>query len=215
MSEKKIEHCSSCGEPHEVEVWSRINVGENPGLKASVKDGSLFVWECPHCGTRNLVQSQTLYHDPGMRLMIWRPGADLQESQIKALEAQLEKASDALEGYVLRQVDDIGTLIEKVNIADAGLDDCVIEMCKYVTKMELTEKGGSKTILDAPFKFFQVEGADNDLVFTYPSDGQLQGVKVGFNVYEDCTGIIRRNPSIKPSSGFARVDSSFISKYFG
>lgn len=151
MSEKVTAACPACGEKHGIEVWNRINVGENPELKAKVKDGSLFVWECPHCGKANLVQGQTLYHDPNERLMIWlMPDGILPEAQEKALEAQFEKISQTLEGYTLRRVSDIGSLIEKVNIFDTGLDDCVIEMCKYITKMEMMEKGGSKDLLDTP-----------------------------------------------------------------
>lgn len=146
MSEKVTAACPACGEKHGIEVWNRINVGENPELKAKVKDGSLFVWECPHCGKANLVQGQTLYHDPNERLMIWlMPDGILPEAQEKALEAQFEKISQTLEGYTLRRVSDIGSLIEKVNIFDAGLDDCVIEMCKYITKMEMIEKVAPKT----------------------------------------------------------------------
>jgi len=213
MSERQ--KCTSCGEFHEVEAWNRINVRENPELKSKVKDGSLFVWECPHCGKMNLLRTQTLFHDPDNHLMIWMlPSGVLSEAQEQALENQLASLSDSLEGYTLRRVDDIGSLIEKVNIFDAGLDDCTLEMCKYVTKMELNEKATDKELMDAPFKFYMVEGADNDLVLSYPLKGQMQGVKVGFNVYEDCAGIIRRNPSVKPGSGFARIDPDWVMKFF-
>ena len=109
---------------------------------------------------------------------------------------------------------DIGSLIEKVNIFDAGLDDCVIEMCKYITKMEMMEKGGSKDLLDTPFKFYHVDGPDNDIEFSYPKDGQMHGLRIGFNVYEDCAGIIRRNPSVKPSPGFSRIDPAWVARFF-
>ena len=52
--------CSSCGRTHEVEAYGGINVAQEPELKDRVKDGSLFVWECPYCGAHNLVRSQTL-----------------------------------------------------------------------------------------------------------------------------------------------------------
>ena len=202
MSEKVTAACPACGEKHGIEVWNRINVGENPELKAKVKDGSLFVWECPHCGKANLVQGQTLYHDPNERLMIWlMPDGILPEAQEKALEAQFEKISQTLEGYTLRRVSDIGSLIEKVNIFDTGLDDCVIEMCKYITKMEIvekeTDKEKAKEIMDAVFKFYKIDGADNDITLTYPVNGQMQGLQIGFNVYEDCRGIIKRNPDVR------------------
>ena len=200
MPEKVTATCSDCGEKHGIEVWNRINVGENPELKEKVKNGSLFVWECPHCGKANLAQSQTLYHDPDERLMIWlMPDGILPEAQEKALEAQFEKISQTLEGYTLRRVSDIGSLIE---------------MCKYITKMEMMEKGGSKDLLDTPFKFYHVDGPDNDIEFSYPKDGQMHGLRIGFNVYEDCAGIIRRNPSVKPSPGFSRIDPAWVARFF-
>ncbi len=48
----------------------------------------------------------------------------------------------------------------------------------------------------------------------FPLDGAMHGVHVGFNVYEDCRGILMRNPSVRPDAGFARIDSTWISKFF-
>ena len=44
--------CSRCGESHAITTYPSINVAADPDLKARVRDGSLFVWECPHCGAR-------------------------------------------------------------------------------------------------------------------------------------------------------------------
>lgn len=224
--------CGNCGEPHGIDVWNGINIGEHPELKEQVKDGSLFVWECPHCGGRNLAPYQTLYHDPAEHLMVWHiPENTVTEEQITSVTAQLKN----LEGYVLRRVDDIGSLIEKVNIFDAGLDDVVLEMCKYVTKMELTGASSETTepspdaegsslppapekteaIRQAPFKFYKLDGPDNDLIFTYPLDGQMRGVKIGFQVYGDCQGIVSRNPVMTPDPGFARIDAAWLERFFG
>ena len=197
------------------EVWNRINVEENPELKDRVKDGSLFVWECPHCGKTNLARYQTVYHDPEGRLMVWLlPPGSLPEESVRAVERGLEEASGTLEGYVFRRVDDVGSLIEKINIFDAGLDDTVIELCKYVTRMELAGKAGGKGVQDAPFKFFRIDGADNDIELSYPLDGKMHGARIGFNIYEDCAGIIRRNPSMRPSGGFPRIDQEWVAGYF-
>ena len=209
--------CSSCGHQQEVTVPGGINVAEDPTLKERVKDGSLFVWECPVCGTKNLIRSQILYHDPEMRLMVWLlPEGALPEAQAKTLEAALAAQAEALEGYVLRRVSEVGELIEKVNLHDTGLDDRILEMCKYVTKMDLAEKdrAHAAVILDAPMKFFRMEGADNEITLTWPQDGQMQGVKIGFNIYEDCRGILQRNPAIQVGPGFARVDAGWLAKYF-
>lgn len=47
--------------------------------------------------------------------------------------------SASLRGYTLRRVNDMGSLMEKVLVCDAGLDDVVLEMCKYVTKLEMAQ----------------------------------------------------------------------------
>ena len=216
MTTNILATCSSCGEKQRITYFSGINTAEEPELKARVKDGSLFLWECPHCGKKNLLVGQTIYHDPEERLMIWLlPEGAVPEETVKAVEASLETAAETLGEYTLRRVGDVGSLIEKVNIFDSGLDDAVMEMVKYVTKMELAEKGGGKPVADVPFKFYRIEGPDNEITFTYPAEGQMQGVLVGFNVYEDCAGILRRNPSMKPKSGFPIIDQDWISRFFG
>ena len=200
--------CRHCGATHSVQERPLINVARNPELKSRVRDGSLFVWECPCCGSRNLAAWQTLYHDPSARLMVW-----LLPEGTEA-PAHVEEAVKQLEGYTLRRVADVGSLVEKVNIQEAGLDDCIMEMCKWVTKMELAEKQHRDDILDAPFKFWRLEGADHEIVLSFPLDGQMQAVNIGFNVYEDARGILSRNPSVKPAGGFAEVDARWLSRFF-
>ena len=180
---------------------------QEPALKASVKDGSLFVWECPHCGTANLARYACLYHDPQERLMIWLlPDGPVPET------ASVAATLDSLDGYTLRRVKDVGSLIEKVNLFDAGLEDTVMEMCKYVTRMELAEK--DRSLADIPLKFLRLDGADNELLFSYPKDGQMHGARTGFHVYEDCRGILQRNPSLHPDKGFAQIDQEWIARFF-
>ncbi len=198
--------CSNCGKQTEVEVRQSINVALDPDLKARVKDGSLFVWECPYCGHRNLAKYQTLYHDPDAKLMVWLlPGSE------QPPKAVADAVKD-LEGYTLRLVREVGDLIEKVNIHDAALDDTVLEMCKWVTRRELAAKNPEAA--DAALRFLRLEGADNDLVMAFPLNGQMQVVNIGFNVYEDARGILSRNPSVKPAEGFALVDAAWIDQFF-
>ena len=197
--------CSACGASYQMEIHPSINVSKEPSLKAGVLDGSLFMWECPHCGQKNLARYTTLYHDPSQKLLIL-----LSDGNAKAEEA-LAKAfaqSQEMDGYTARFVDDVGTLMEKVKIFDAGLDDRAMEMCKYVTCMEMGKS--------LNFKFFRLDGADGDITLTYPGNGQMEMVNIGFNVYSDCERILARNPSItEGSTGFVRIDNRWISQFLG
>ena len=200
--------CNRCGGTHSVETFPSINTALDPDLKARVRDGSLFVWECPYCGARNLLKYETLYHDPGERLMVWLlPGDALPPAQVAA-------AVKELEGYTLRLVREVGDLVEKVNIHACGLDDVIMEMCKYVTRMELSDQYRNPAILDAPLKFYRMEGPDNDLVFSFPLEGEMKTVHVGFHVYEDARGILGRHQEVRPEPGFALIDAAWLGRYF-
>lgn len=187
-------HCTRCDAQHWLDLPQSVNVATSPDLKELVRSGALFTWTCPRCGTANLVQLPFLYHDPDAHLMLV-----LSETSLNA--------EGVPEGYTGRQVRSVGELVEKIKIFDAGLDDLTIEMCKFVTCQELR-----KTV---PMKFVRTEGADAEMSFTYPEKGQMEMVAVGFNVYEDCAGILRRNPHIRESvTGLATVDQAWLARFF-
>ena len=185
--------CPKCGAGSEFEFYQSINAAENPELKEAVLSGDIFVHECPHCGAKQIVRYNLLYHDPDAKVIVC-----LSDTVFH---------SDGMEGYTCRLVSDAGSFIEKVKIFDAGLDDLAVEMCKYVTKGELEK--------DVDLKFFNFEGADNEITLTYPENGQMQMIRIGFNVYEDCAGIINRNPALREgASGMVRLDQEWLGAYF-
>lgn len=198
--------CTKCGSSFEAAAYQSINVASDPQLKERVRDGSLFVAECPYCGTRNLLKYNTLYHDPAAKLMVW-----LLPDGYEPPAAVADAVKD-LPGYTLRRVKEAGELIEKVCIADAGLEDTVMEVCKWVTRHELAAKNPEAA--EAPLKFLRLEGADHDLVMAFPLNGTMNVINVGFNVYEDASGILSRNPGIAPAAGFAEINSEWVNAYF-
>lgn len=205
--------CSKCGQQHKVIIYKSINTADNPELKAKVADGSLFLWECPHCGQMNLTRYETLYHDPAGKLMVWLiPAGEISEAQMQAITMHTK----AMGGYTLRRVNDMGTLMEKVLVAEAGLDDIVLEMCKYVTKLEMLQKSvpteQKDEFMASTFHFYRCEGEGDEriLTFMYALDGQMLGVNIGWNVYQDCAGILERNPQIRPEEGFAKIDAEWL-----
>ena len=205
--------CSKCGCKSTINVYKSINTKENPELISKVKDGSIFLWECPECKTMNLARYETLYHDPEKKLMVWLiPDGEISETQMQAITMHTK----AMGGYTLRRVSDMGDLMEKVLINDSGLDDSVLEMCKYVTKIEMiakiTDQDKQRELISSTFHFYHTEGEGDDrlITFMYAMDGKMQGVNIGWNVYVDCIGIVERNPIMKPADGFEKIDADWL-----
>lgn len=204
--------CSKCGTAQDFRVYRSINVAQDPELKSKVLDGSLFMWECPSCGQMNLAKYESLYHDPAAKLMIWL----LPTGEVPAAEMQaVTNHARAIGDYTLRMVSDIGSLIEKILIFSAGLDDVALEMCKYVTKAEMAAKAGeekAKEIIGMPMHFYCMGEQDGQkyLQLSFPDNGKMVGCNIGSNVYDDCLGILHRNPHIKADEGFAKVDASWL-----
>ena len=81
-----------------------------------------------------------------------------------------------------------------------------LEICKYVTRQELGKR--------VDLKFLRLEGADHDIIFTYPEGGQMQLLSVGFNVYEDCCAIVGRNPSLTAGlQGLVKIDREWVEQF--
>jgi hypothetical protein len=145
--------------------------------------------------------------------MIWLiPSGEVSETQMQAITMHTK----AMGGYTLRIACDMGSLMEKVLITDAGLDDVVLEMCKYVTKLEMVQTtvgvDHKEEFMASVFHFYKSEGEDDArvLTFMYGMGGQMQGVNIGWNVYKDCEGILERNPQIRPEDGFVQIDATWL-----
>jgi len=51
-------------------------------------------------------------------------------------------------------------------------------------------------------------------VFSFPLDGEMKVVNVGFHVYEDARGILGRHPQVRPEPGFALIDAAWLGRFF-
>lgn len=188
-----MQTCTSCGVQHGVAFQPSVNVTRTPSLREKIASGEYFIWECPRCGAKNLIRQPFLMHDEKERLMIL-----LTDARVK---------SEGLpEGYTGRIVRSAGDLVEKLKIFDSSLDDIVMELCKYVTLGELK--------LDIPLRFVSAGGADSEMTFTYPKGSDMEMIAVGFNVYEDCAGIVRRNPEMRRAAeGLVCIDREWLAQF--
>ena len=80
----------------------------------------------------------------------------------------------------------------------------------FTSPFDITQKDG---FMESTFHFYKSEGEDDTrvLTFMYGMNGQMMGVNIGWNVYQDCAAILSRNPHIKPADGFAKIDAEWLS----
>jgi len=199
LKSQALATCQKCGGQHNVAIYKSINTALDPDLKAAVLDGSLFLWECSHCGAQNLMAYECLYHDPDQKFMIWMLPQGMPEGpQTDAIMNQVRAMGD----YRLRSVKNAGELMEKVLVFDAGLDDRCIELVKYVASREEGMDGVSN------LHFYRMQ--DDVMVFSGVKGGQMQGFGFGLSVYQDCEGILARNPSLSEEAGFEIIDNEWV-----
>jgi hypothetical protein len=202
--------CATCKKQQEIPIYKSINTATDPGLVAKVMDGSLFLWECPHCHAKSLAKYECLYHNPDQRFMVWLLPLEMSS---EAEQASIAMHAKALGAYTLRKCTEVGELVEKVHVLEAGLDDVAIELCKFIILQELQQKAASEgekaEIISTPIHFYRKE--EDKLVFAIQLNKQMNELAVGNNVYEDALGIIHRNPSLTPAPGFQRIDAIWLS----
>lgn len=76
-SENATLTCPSCGQQFAAEVWMLVDAEEQPELAHALREGTLNVVTCPHCGHRGPAGAPLLFHDPANRRVYFAapPGA--------------------------------------------------------------------------------------------------------------------------------------------
>ena len=150
MSKTKIMPvtCPSCGKDSDFTVWESINTMLDPEMKAKVRDGSAFTFECPHCGAKVQVEYDCLYHQMEDRMMIHYASSDQSAEDLYKFFTGVVPSDMFTEfrkgGYLIRIVRSMNQLLEKLMIFDHGLDDRMIEICKLFILIKLQEENRDK-----------------------------------------------------------------------
>ena len=195
--------CPECGSRGRFFTPESVNATLSPQQRAGVLDRTLFVWECPECGTPLVVDAPFLYHDMRRRFLIRYCPQDADEAEF----------SDAVEragifegsGYTLRAVESYEELIEKIVIFEHDLDDRVVELCKFALLEELREEQPQlkvrRVLIDAKGEEIVAAFIDEDgdvFALPLPDDLYTRLYDVCGDVCEEMTG-----------GGFERVDEKW------
>lgn len=176
--------CLNCKKASDFDFYGSINTMLDPKLKQRVKNFDIFKFVCPHCGSEQFVNYSFLYHQMEDKLMIFYCQDEEEVEKVKSLYADdfttalddkgTAQAIDTTD-YRRRIVVGADDLVEKIRIADAGLDDRLIEIYKILLygqmQPELAEMPGG----DAVDAVFVDETLDGALEFVFVADGRAVG----------------------------------------
>ncbi|MBP3360502.1 MAG: CpXC domain-containing protein [Clostridia bacterium] len=145
INSSKAIRCPSCGQLQEITVWNSITVKDSPDLKADLLSGRVNIFKCGSCSHSGLVPAPLLYHDEDKKLMISFSPCDDEQLKQRLFEnvRETSKGSGELSGYSgynLRFVCEYNSLLEKILIFDAGLNDKAVEIIKLLILSQEPEK---------------------------------------------------------------------------
>ena len=167
--------CQKCREDGAFNVWNSVNADLDPEIKKSVIDGSAFVFKCPHCGTTTYVNYDMLYHDMRKRFMVFcNYKDDAAQNTFDNLTSYDEDSHEfklIQNGYKMRLVRNHNELREKVMIAEAGLDDRIIEIFKCYVRLYQTHAG--EKVENKEYYYYKANG--RDFIQVIKENGELGG----------------------------------------
>ncbi len=154
--------CRGCGTDSAFTVWDSINTMLDPDMKEKVRTGEAFLWECPSCGERHLIEYATLYHQMEDHLMIWLvPGDPARAVEyFETVRRGGDPAVTAAADYRFRVVTTLPRLREKLLLLDEGLDDRVVELMKPFAILAMQARGAKIDV--------------DEIYFDKAGDGQLR-----------------------------------------
>lgn len=163
--------CPKCRHTETIPEYSAINPEESPELKERILDGSLFSFTCSHCGFSALIRYECVYADPKHKLLIHLP----EDPDHPDLSREQEYS-----GYLIRRVSDPNEMMEKILIAEEGLDDRAVELEKHLMEEAILNEQPDLKI--QTMYFMPAEGGYHFAVLT--EDGFSGSVPMDRNTYQ-------------------------------
>ena len=179
--------CPACGREHDVTLVQSVNTQTDPDAKQKLLAGELDVLAC-ECGKRTQLVAELLYVDPVSNLYIQVAPTD--DAMAKGEQAFASAGAAGTQ----RLVPSLNALVEKIKIADAGLEDWVIEMIKVLLLASRSEPD-----LNAVLLFDRVE---NEVVHWVMLDAGARAMQSPLAAYEK----LASRTQARPKSTELRID---------
>ena len=188
--------CPKCGAENTVETWTHVTVDENPELRDSVLNGTLFCHKCEGCGEVAGLIYPCLYHDHAHGFMVYLiPDAEKAQN-FAALPLPPEVLSSDLDmsAYTLRVAESVSAMVEKIHTLEAGIDDRAAEVCKLLALGKLQERRSDYMPVATHFE----RREDKDVCSFISESAETAQVYLPSGLYEDVLKTIRERDNGTP-----------------
>lgn len=183
-------NCSKCGKPLTATVFESINTDFGENVPSKIINGELFNVECPHCKSVSHLEYDILYHDLIHGAMVWV----VHKNSLAYSSKISEIRTTAMPPYkMLRIVEDMNALKEKVSCLEAGRDDRVIELCKVFISRKLSTQ-------DSDFQFrnaFYTAIDEKERIHFFDHDGNNQCWDLSDDVYDTLSDLYNGSTDAK------------------
>lgn len=203
--------CPQCGYSQDFPIWSSLNVSLDPDEKPRLLSGELHRFACGKTATATDVAYPILYHDMDLNLMIYNiEDADNPEEFSDDLLGNL--LGVMRESYTFRHVHSRNELVEKIKIADAGLDDRMVEIFKILLRGENTDFSEGELFFD---RLVNRADGDDTITFCWLADDDVQEITLPLATYRAYEVHYAKliAADIPPGGTWQCVDSAYVSDF--
>lgn len=204
MSNKQelIAKCPICQTKNSFTMWNSVNVTLDPELKSDILDLSIFKCTCSNCGFTEIIDYNCMYHDMENKIVVFFVNKN--DPYVSKYEKLLENFRK--DGYLVRIVNSIFDLKEKLIIFDANLDDRIVEIYKMIIFRQfcedyLDEEFDEEKINNNVYIHFELINSNNTsyVINIYSYDYRLM---MSIDFFDDayktaCDACLDKLPSIK------------------
>lgn len=197
-------NCPRCGRRIDMTVWDVVDANMTPDLPQLLVSGEFFRHSCPECDQKINLEMPLLYNDVNNRARIWL----LESTQnLEDEMARLGMASlgNSVPGERTRRVSSNNEFREKVGILEAGRDDRVIEVVKYLALQDFRMKHPGESV--AGVRYACLNGREALIYFN--DEGAEHEAKFDIDVYEEWDGYLRAIVRTMNMPEYSVVDQKF------
>lgn len=188
--------CPKCSVAGVVTLHAAVDAAREPELKQQLCEGRLSVFSCASCGQQARIAHALLYADRERGLFV-------QLEPEGELDGELgSRLFGSAPPRCSRLVRDGNTLIEKIRIDEAGLDDRAVEVWKLVVASAHGEHASD------PWYFDGVE-EDGSLRLAIAKPTGLLATRRPRSEYDFVRAKLEESGGLAPTSPFAVVDRAF------